>query len=337
MADLKTTYLGIPLKNPLVLGASSLIFKPQMVNELQEAGIAAFVYKSLFEEQINLESIQFQHELEEYTDRHQESSSPFPKLEHAGPKEHLMNLKNFKQNVNVPVIASLNAILEETWIDYAKQIEQTGVDALELNFYAPPVDFSLTAAQIEKKEIDILKKIKKAVSIPISVKLSSFYTNPLNFIKQLDDAGVNGIVLFNRFFQPEINTGEEQFYYPFELSKEKDYQLTLRFAGLLFDNIKGSIIANRGIYEAHQAIKMILAGADALQVVSTVYKNNAKQIKQMLFEMDTWMDKKGYVNINDFKGKLSRKNVNKLYAYERAQYVDILMNAEQILKSNPMI
>lgn len=337
MADLSTTYMGIPLKNPLILGASSMVTKPEIIPQLEKAGIAAFVYKSLFEEQINLESIQLEEDLAEYTNRHAESASIFPNLSHAGPKEHLMNLRKFKEAASVPVIASLNAILDETWIEYAKQIEETGVDGLELNFYTVPTGFETDGVSIEKKQIELVKKIKKSVRIPVSIKLSPFYTNILHFIKELDKAKADGVVIFNRFFQPEIDTGEENFYYPFELSKEKDYQLTLRFSGLLHERINASIAATRGIYESHQALKMLLAGADALQIVSTVYKNGAKQIEQILFEIETWMNKHSYKSLDDFKGKLSHANLKNPYAYQRAQYVDILMNSNEIIKLNPMV
>jgi dihydroorotate dehydrogenase (fumarate) len=337
MANLSTTYMGVPLKNPLILGASSLVTKPDMIKQLEEAGIAAFVYRSLFEEQINLEVIQLEDEMAEYTNRNAESSSLFPSLKHAGPQEHLMNLRKFKESTSLPVFASLNALLDETWVEYAKLLEETGIDGLELNFYDVPTSFDTDAASIEKQQVELVKKIKKTVSIPISVKLSSFYTNPLHFIKQLDKAKVDGIVIFNRFFQPEIDTGEETFYYPFELSKERDYQLTLRFAGLLYGNIKASIAGTRGIYESHQALKLLLAGADVLQVVSTVYKNGPKQIEQILFEIETWMDKHAYKELDELKGKLSHMNLKNPYAYQRAQYVDILMNSNEIIKLNPMV
>ncbi|TKG95998.1 dihydroorotate dehydrogenase-like protein [Puteibacter caeruleilacunae] len=337
MVDLKTSFMGIELKNPFILGASNLVTKPEIIKQLEEAGISAIVYKSLFEEQINLESIQFDEELNEYANRNPESAKIFPTLKHAGPKEHLLKLKTLKESVSIPVFASLNAVYDETWVEYAQLLQETGIDGLEINFYAIPGDFDSDAVSIEKKQLEIIKKLKKAVSIPISVKLSPFYTNALNFIKKLDDAGVNGFTLFNRFFQPEINTGEEDFYYPFDLSKDKDYQLTLRYTGLLYDNIKGSICSTRGIYEAHQAIKLLLAGADVVQIVSTIYKNGPEHVSQILFELSTWMEKKGYQSLADFKGKLSKANLKNPYAYDRAQYVDILMNSEQILKIGPMI
>ncbi|MCF8304255.1 MAG: dihydroorotate dehydrogenase, partial [Bacteroidales bacterium] len=196
MANLKTNYLGIELKNPLIVGASNLVDNIDGIKKAEEAGAAAIVYKSLFEEQINLESIQMQDELEEYDERHPEMLDIHPNLQHGGPKEHLYNLKKAKENMGIPLIANLNAIFKETWVDYAKQIEETGVDALELNFYATPENFEDDAKSIEDKQIEIIKEIKKAVKIPVSIKPSYFYHNPLNVIARMDKEKVDGFVLF---------------------------------------------------------------------------------------------------------------------------------------------
>ena len=337
MANLSTTYMGLKLKNPIILGASNLVNKPEVISQLEEAGIAAVVYKSLFEEQIQLESIQFEEELHEYENRNAEMTRLFPDIQHAGPKEHLFNVKTLKENTSVPVIASLNAIYETTWVEYAKELEQTGVDALEINLYATPGYFEVEGISIEDKQVQVVKSIKKAVKIPVSVKLSPFYTNTLNFIKKLDEAGADGYVLFNRFFQPDIDIDEELFHYPWELSNDSDHQLSLRYAGLLHGNIDASICASRGISDAKDAIKLLLAGADVVQVVSAIYKNQPAFVKTMLSELSSWMDAKGYKSVDDFRGKLSRKNLRDPFAYQRAQYVDILMKSEEVFKKYPMV
>lgn len=337
MADLSTTYMGLKLKNPLILGASNLVNKPEVIKQLEDAGIAAIVYKSLFEEQIQLESIQLEDELHEYEERNAEMTSLFPNLEHAGPKEHLYNVKTLKENSSVPVIASLNAIYETTWVEYAKELEQTGVDALEINLYATPGYFEVVGSGIEEKQVQIVSSVKKAVKIPVSVKLSPFYTNTLNFIKKLDEAGADGYVLFNRFFQPDIDIEEELFHYPWELTQEKDHQLALRYAGLLHGNIDASICASRGISDSADVIKLLLAGADVVQVVSAIYRHQAPFVTNVLNELSDWMDKKKYMTLNDFRGKLSRKNLKDPFAYQRAQYVDILMKSEEVFKKYPMI
>lgn len=337
MADLSTTYMGIKLKNPLILGASNLVTKPDAIKQIEEAGIGAIVYRSLFEEQIQLETLQMDEDLSEYENRNAEMTRLFPDLEHAGPEEHLYQVEKLKKSVSVPVIASLNAIYEPTWVEYAKKLEKTGVDGLELNFYAVPGYFEVTGQTIEDKQVQIVKAVKQAVKIPVSVKIGLYYTNPLNFIKKIDEAGADAYVLFNRFFQPDIDVENEAYHYPWELSNPKDRMLALRFAGLLYGNLDGSICASRGIYEAKDVIRMILAGADAVQVVSTVYKNKFSVITELLNGLNRWMDEKGYKSLDDFRGKLSRKNMNDPYTYQRAQYVEILMKSEEIFKKYPMV
>jgi dihydroorotate dehydrogenase (fumarate) len=337
MADLSSTYMGVKLKNPIILGASNLVTKPEVIKELEEAGIAAIVYKSLFEEQIQLESLQFDEEMKDYAERNSEMIRLFPDIVNAGPKEHLYNLKKLKQHSTVPVFASLNAMYEPTWVEYAKALEETGVDGLEVNLYATPGYFEVGASSIEDKQYQIVRSVKKSVNIPVSVKLSPFYTNPLNFIKKLDEAGVDGFVLFNRFFQPEIDIENEIFDFPWELSQPRDHQLSLRYAGLLYGNIEANICASRGIYTSVDVIRLLLAGADVVQIVSAIYKNQPAIVGTMLTEIDAWMLKKGYKSLNDFRGKLSRKNLKDPFIYQRAQYVDILTNSEEIFKKYPMV
>jgi len=337
MADLSSTYMGIKLKNPIILGASNLVTKPEVVKELEDAGIAAIVYKSLFEEQIQLESLQMDEDMNEYANRNSEMGRIFPDIVHAGPKEHLLHLKKLKQAASVPVFASLNAIYEPSWVEYAKLLEETGVDGIELNLYATPGYFEVGASSIEDKQYQIVKSVKKAVKIPVSVKLSPFYTNTLNFIKKLDEAGVDGFVIFNRFFQPEIDIENEIFHFPWELTQSRDHQLALRYAGLLHGNIEGSICASRGIYSAEDVIRLLLSGADVVQTVSAIYKNQPAFVATMLTGLNDWMDKKGYKTLNDFRGKLSRKNLKDPFVYQRAQYVDILMKSEEIFKKYPMV
>jgi dihydroorotate dehydrogenase (fumarate) len=337
MADLSTTYMGIKLKNPLILGACNLVTKPETIKQIEQAGIGAIVYRSLFEEQIQLENLQMDEDLSEYENRNAEMTKLFPRLEHGGPKEHLYNIGKLKGSVNVPVFASLNAIYEPTWVEYAKELEKTGVDGLEINLYAVPGYFEVTGQSLEDKQVQIVKAVKKAVKIPVSVKISLFYTNPLNFIKKVDEAGADAYVLFNRFFQPDIDIEKEEFHYPWELSNPKDRMIGLRYAGLLYGNLDGSICVNCGIYDANDVIKMVLAGADVVQMVSTIYRNQPAVVADILIEMNRWMDEKGYKTLNDFRGKLSRKNMKDPFTYQRAQYVDILMKSESIFKKYPMV
>lgn len=334
--DLTTTYLGLKLKNPVIVGASNLVTDLNFLKKLEEAGAAAVVYKSLFEEQIQLENLDNYHAEEDYGTRHAEMSSMFPVSEDAGPAEFLFNLSKARQTLKIPLIASLNAVYDDTWYEYAKKIEETGVDALELNFYAVPREFDIDDNSILQEQLDTLEGVKKAVKIPVSVKLSPFYTNPLYCIGELDKKGADGFVLFNRLFQPDIDLDKEGLHYPYMLSNEEDNRLPLRFAGLLYKNIKGSICSNTGIFTGKDVIKMIIAGADCVQIVSTIYKHGPRQIGKILEEMEEWMNGKKYQSLADFKGKLAKVNIKDPYAYQRAQYVDILMRSNELFKKYPI-
>lgn len=336
MANLKTSYLGIELKNPVIVGASNIVNNVENVKKVEEAGAAAIVYKSLFEEQIQLENAQLDDKLHEYSERNAEMINIFPTIEHAGPEEHLFNIALVKKSVKIPVIASLNAIIKESWIDYAKRIEEMGVDALELNFYYVPRDIDFDGHNLIGEQVDILKAVKSAVKIPVSVKLSPFYANPLNLVKKLDDAGADGCVLFNRMFQPEIDMEKEEHFTPFNLSVQEDNRLPLRFAGLLHGNTKGNICSNTGIFTGQDVAKMILAGADVVQVVSTLYKNKIDYLGTIIKDLESWMDGKGYKSLSDFRGKLSQKNINDMFVYKRAQYIDLLLKSDEVLVKHPV-
>jgi dihydroorotate dehydrogenase (fumarate) len=337
MANLEIKYMGLELKNPIIVGASNLVTDVKNLKKIEEAGAGAIVYKSLFEEQIQLEELQMDEDIREYTERNAEMQSLFPDIKHAGPVEHLMHLEEARKSVGIPVIASLNALYGDTWTEYAIKIEETGVSGIELNFYNTPGSFDTAASTIEQEQIDVLKAVKKAVKIPVSVKLSPFYTNTLEFVKKLDDAGADGIVLFNRLFQPDFDLDKEELHFPYNLSNDEDNRLPLRYAGLLYGNIKSPVCCNSGIFSGLDAIKMILAGAACVQVVSTLYKNQISHIAAMLNEMNQWLDKKNYTSVNNIIGKLSKKNSKDPFAFKRAQYVDIIMKSNNIFKKYPLV
>jgi dihydroorotate dehydrogenase (fumarate) len=336
MADLTTKYLGLQLKNPVIVGASNLVKDVDNCKRMEAAGAAAIVYKTLFEEQVELERLQMSEELNQYNERHAEMISLFPDIEHAGPREHLAHIRKVVNAVNIPVIASLNCTFDETWVEYAKQLENTGVNALELNFYSVPGDFKREGKAIINEQLDVVSEVKKSVKIPVSVKLSPYYTNTLMVIQNMYYAGVDGFVLFNRLFQPDIDLEKEEHHFPYNLSHEEDNRLSLRFMGLLYGEIRGSICGNTGVYNGKDVAKMLLAGADAVQVVSTIYKNGIDHIATILNDLEHWMDHKKYETIDAFKGKLARKNQKDPFAYKRAQYIDILMKSEEIFIKYPM-
>jgi len=336
MANLKTKYLGMELKSPLIVGACSLTDEPEKLKALEDAGAGAIVFKTLFEEQIQLEELELNSELAEFSELHAEMTKIFPTMKHAGPTEHLLKLKKAKQAVSIPVIASLNAVFMDTWVEYAKLIEQTGVDALEINFYTTPKDFELEGKDIIATHLEVLNKVVRAVKIPITVKLSPFYTNPLHVVSRMDKTGVEGFVMFNRMFQPDIDIETEHLEQTIMLSSSHDARLSVRFTGLLYGNIAADICSASGILTGEDAIKTMLAGANAFQVVSALYQKDIKSIGTILNDISNWMDRKGYNTIDDFKGKLAKVNLKDPFAYRRAQYVEILMHSHDVLKKTKL-
>jgi len=339
MAKLTTKYMGLELKNPVIAGSSNLTANIDNLKRIEKAGAAAIVFKSLFEEQTQMEDLELQEQKTEYEDRNAEMITLFPKAgsESNYPADHLFKLKKAKESVNIPVFASLNALNNETWVEYAKKIEETGVDGIELNFYSVPEKFGKENEAVEKKQLKTLKEIKAQIKIPVSVKLSPYYTNPLQFISELDNAGADGFVLFNRLFQPDIDIESEKHYFPYNLSNKEDNRLPLRFAGLLHGKLNGSVCSSTGIFNGHDVVKMILSGSDCVQVVSTLYLNQIEVISSIIHEIEEWMDLKGYKTIDSFKGKLSMKNTESKLPYRRAQYVDFMMTTSEILKKYKVI
>ncbi|MBK6346400.1 MAG: dihydroorotate dehydrogenase-like protein [Bacteroidales bacterium] len=336
MSKLAVNYMGISLKNPIIIGSSNLVNSVDMLQKLEDAGAAAIVYKSLFEEQIQLESIQFQDEMELYNERNAEMISLFPGMEHAGPEEHLAKLREAKAAISIPLIASLNCVFTETWVEYAELIEKTGVDGLELNFFSVPRDFQTEAKSIEDEQVSVVELVCKKVKIPVSVKLSPFYTNPLQVISRMSKAGAKAFVLFNRMFEPDINLETLSHSTPFNLSNEGDYRLALRYAGVLYNNTGASVCSSSGIYSGNDMVKMILAGADTVQIVSALYKHKPEHISNMLTDLENFMNKHKFENLGAFRGKLSKAMVKDPYIYKRAQYIDLLLHSEQIFRKYPM-
>ncbi|HAJ95694.1 MAG TPA: dihydroorotate dehydrogenase [Actinobacteria bacterium] len=334
MTDLKTSYMGLKLKNPVIAGASNLMLDIDNIKRIEEAGAAAIIYKSLFEEQIQLEKLQLDEMVEEYSERNAEMITIFPRMEHAGPLEYLTSIKKAKKSISIPVIASLNAVNRNTWIEYAKKIEETGVDGIELNLFYIPHSAEKKGSSIENEQLDIIKTIIDDLSIPVSVKLSSFYSNLLNLINKIDNLGPGGFVLFNRLFQPDIDIDKQEQSLPLRLSDPGYSRLPLRFTGLIYDKIKADICSSSGIFDGSDVIKFVLAGADCIQCVSTLYKNGIGHITRMLEDIKSWMKEKDYRKLDEFRGILSMKNQKDPFAYKRAQYVDLLMNEVEIIKKD---
>ena len=330
MADLKASYMGIELKNPVVAGASDLTSNLDSIKRIEDSGAGALVLKSLFEEQIQLEQARLEEEMQQFDDLHAEMTDIFPDIEHSGPEEHLMFVQKAKESCDIPVIASLNAVNASTWTEWARKLEDTGVDGLELNFFANPDLQSGDGSTIEKDQIGVVKEIASSLKIPVAVKMSVFYTAPLGVAQGFVNAGAKGLVMFNQLFQPDIDPDKESSTIRMNLSDKSASKLPLRYAGLLYGETAASIIASSGIMDGKDVAKMILAGADGVQVVSTLYRNNLSQIGTIVEELGSWMDSKGYASLDDFRGRMSRKHSPDPWAYKRAQYVQLLM------RSNPM-
>jgi dihydroorotate dehydrogenase (fumarate) len=325
MADLKTRYMGIELSNPVIAGASDLTADIDAIKRIEDAGAGAVVLKSLFEEQIQLERFSLEEDQHRGEAVYAEMATIFPNFKHAGPKEHLMWVKKSRQSVKIPVIASLNAVERDTWLEYAQALVDQGVDGLELNFFAPPRDAETPGSRIEEEQLDVIGRLS-SLKVPIAVKLSQFYSNPLNFITRVDRAGARGLVLFNRFFHPDIDAESETVTQPFNFSVQADNRLTLRYAGLLYDAVDADVCASTGIMTGTDTAKMILAGSAAVQIVTALYKQGITVIGKILEDLSRWMQMKNYATIADFRGRLSRKNGKNPWAYTRAQYAKMLLN-----------
>ena len=329
MSSLGTRYMGIQLANPVIAGASDLTANVDTIRRIEEAGAGAIVLKSLFEEQIQAERLRLEEDLQTGEGISPEIGSFYPKGEHGGPREHLLWVKKSKAAVKVPVIASLNAVNRATWVQYAVALADQGVDGLELNFFATPRDFDLGGARVEEEQLDALREVRRTVRLPLAVKLSVFYSNPLNFLRRLDAEGIDGFVLFNRFFQPDIDPETETMTLPMNYSAPADSRLPLRFAGLLYGRVKADVCASTGIASGADVVRMLLAGAAAVQVVTALYRNGVKAISDMRAGLERWMTKKSYASIDAFRGKLSAKNAKDPWAYTRAQYAKMLLGPKE--------
>lgn len=337
MADLKTTYMGIPLQNPVIAGASGLTASVKSIVTLAEGGAGAVVTKSLFQEEIELERFKYEEDLEKNNYRHPEMISVHPDIDFAGPKEHLVWVKEATREIDIPLIASLNATDRETWLDYARRLADTGVAGLECNLFASPREPDRDPRDIEQEQVELVGALKEAVDIPVSVKLSTFYTNPVRLVQQLDRAGADACVLFNRLFEPDIDIESEEHSSPFTFSRKTDYRLPLRFAGLLEGTLDADICCSSGFFDGNAVLRAILAGATAVQVVSTLYANGLDYIASMTSRMEEWMDAKNYGTLGDFRGTLSKRHTSAPWNYTRLQYARLLMNPEELVKNAPTL
>jgi dihydroorotate dehydrogenase (fumarate) len=325
--NLETTYLGLKLKNPLVPSASPLSNETDQVKKMEDSGASAVVMYSLFEEQINLENRALDHFLTTPGDSFAEALSYFPEPDeyhnlHA--EDYLEQIRELKEAVDIPIIASLNGTSEGGWMQYAKRMEEAGADALELNIYYIAADPKMSSTDVEMMYINDLKAVKHNVSIPVSVKVGPYFSSFGNMAKRLEDAGADGLVLFNRFYQPDIDLDNLEVAPSLELSSSFEKRLPLRWIAMLRPHLNCSLAATTGIHSAKDVIKMILAGADVTMMASVLLYHGPGILRRILTDLQAWMEEKGYTSIEEMKGAMSSASVADPGAFERANYIRIL-------------
>ncbi|MCU0771800.1 MAG: dihydroorotate dehydrogenase-like protein [Verrucomicrobia bacterium] len=321
--DLSTNYLGLKLRTPLVPSASPLSEELDNIKLMEDAGASAVVLYSLFEEQLRRDRLELAQHLDHGTESFAEALTYFPEPDEftLGPEEYLKHISAAKRVVNLPIIASLNGSSVGGWIEYAKLIQEAGADALELNIYYIPTDPALNAANVEDTYIDILKAVKSVVKIPVAVKLSPFFSSFANMAQRLDAAGANGLVLFNRFYQPDINLETLEINPNILLSTPMAMRVPLRWVAILHGRIKASIAATSGVHRATDALKMLMAGADVTMLCSVLIRHGIKQIADIEKDMVEWLEEHEYESVDQLKGSLSQKNCEDPSSFERAQYM----------------
>src|SRR6266487_2667976 len=331
--DLSTSYLGLQLKNPLVASASPLSKKVDTLRRLEDAGAAAVVMYSLFEEQITHESQELNHYLERGTYSFAESLDYFPELDtyNMGPELYLEHLHNVKQTLDIPVIGSLNGISSGGWVEYAHKMEQAGADALELNIYYLPTDFNVSSAELEDAYVQLVRDIRATVKIPIALKLSPFFTALPNVAKRFVEAGANGLVLFNRFYQPDFDLEELEVIPNLELSTSYELRLPLRWIALLYGRIEADFALTSGVHEATDVIKAVMAGASAAMTTSALLQYGVGRLTHILTDLHEWLEVHEYESIDYMKGSMSQRYVAEPAAFERANYMKALNSYDRSL------
>ncbi len=321
MVDLSTQYLGMKLKNPVIAGSSGLTNSVRSIQDLEESGAGAVVLKSIFEEEIAFE----------YEDILQEASEEGVNLDQfdyydfhiKGEKldKYTALIEESKKSVSIPVIASINCVYSHEWTSFAKQLQTAGADALELNMFFLPSEFERTSQEKEKAYFQIIEKVQKEVTIPIALKISYYFSNLGPMIQKLSETGIAGLVLFNRFYSPDFDIDKLEVVSSNVFSAPSDLPISLRWIAIMAERVRCDLAASTGVHDGTALIKQILAGANAVQVASTLYKNGKGQITKMLSTLEAWMDKKSYGSLSDFRGKMSQAKSSNPAAYERVQFM----------------
>ncbi len=326
MTDLTTRYLGLNLKNPLIASASPLSERVDTVKQMEQAGIGAVVMYSLFEEQIIHESLELDHYLNYGTESFAEALSYLPDTGRysLGPEKYVDQVKRLKDAVSIPVIGSLNGVSSGGWVQYAKRIEEAGADALELNIYYLPFDPSITSAGLEENYIQLVKDVRREIKIPLAVKVSPFLTGVANVLKQFAEAGADGLVLFNRFYQPDIDLEKMEITPNLVLSTSTELRMPLRWVALLYGQIKTDFAITSGVHTSEDVIKSMMAGASAAMMASELLKNGIKRIPEILSGMQLWMETNEYESVAQMKGSMSAQAVRQPGSLRRSNYIKVL-------------
>lgn len=326
MTDLSTTYLGLKLKNPLVASASPLSKKVETVKKLEEAGISAIVMYSLFEEQIIHETLELDHYLTRGSDSFAEAQAYLPDggMYAIRPEKYLDQIVALKKAVTLPVIASLNGVSKGGWTSYAKRMQEAGADALELNLYFLPIDPGITSSELENTQVELVQEVRSAISIPLAVKLSPFVTALPHLAKRLVEAGANGLVLFNRFYQPDFDLEQLDIVPSLDLSTSADLRLPLRWISILHGKVNADFALSSGVHTAQDVIKSMMAGAKTAMMASKLLHDGPQVIGPILGEVEAWMKEREYDSMEQMQGSMSQKNVREPAAFERANYMKVL-------------
>lgn len=326
MMSLTTNYLGLTLKNPLVHSSSPLSKSLDHMRRMEDAGAAAVVLYSLFEEQITHDSREIDHYLTWGAESYAEALSYFPEPEsfNLGPDGYVEHLYQAKQALSVPVIGSLNGVSSGGWVRFARLIEEAGADALELNIYYLPSDVYLTGAEVEAHYLELVREVKANVGIPVAIKLSPFFSSIPNFAKQLDDAGADGIVLFNRFYQPDIDLEQLEVLPNLELSRSSELRLRLRWVALLYGRLHSDLAITGGVHTGADLLKCMMVGARAAMTTSAILAHGSDRFTDILVDVVNWMEERDYQSIEQMQGSMSQINVANPAAFERANYMKAL-------------
>jgi dihydroorotate dehydrogenase (fumarate) len=326
MSDLSTTYLGMKLKSPLVASASPLCESVDNIKRLEDHGLAAVVLPSLFEEQLELESMAVDADLMRGTDSFPESVNFFPELQtyNLGPHGYLELIRQAKESVRIPVIASLNGCTDSGWLQYARLMEDAGADAIELNMYSIVADPVVRGTEVEQSYVDLLRHLKHSIRIPVAVKLSPFFSAPANMVMRLDEAHADAVVLFNRFYQPDLDIDNLQVCPSLTLSRSDELLLRLHWTAILFGRIRAELGITGGVHSARDVIKCILAGARVAFMTSALLRNGVQHASHVLAETKRWLDEHECDSIQQICGSMCRNSVEDSSAYERGNYMKVL-------------